>query len=291
MTGYSVLIFSASFEETSITQHWNTVGEYVLNESESEVAQSCRLLATPWTAASQAAPSMGFSRQEYWSGLPFSSPGDLPNPRAATGESVAFCDADDEVGSGWLQAMGKALSSHDFVACRMGTVKLNPVWVRKSRGNPQRDGLQMIWYPPYLPHAGGGTIGVKKELVELIGGFDESLPILHDTDFCFRLQLAGTKLHFVPDAVTHIRYRGTAWSNYRQSRNFAEYNVLLSKRYRSSDVKMSSQLWRRYLYDWKRLLLNSPTIRGKAGRFAWMWLFGRQVGRLQGSIKHQTPPV
>jgi len=211
--------------------------------------------------------------------------------QAATGESVAFCDADDEVGSGWLQAMGKALSSYDFVACRMGTVKLNPVWVCESRGNPQRDGLQMIWYPPYLPHAGGGTIGVKKELVELIGGFDESLPILHDTDFCFRLQLAGTKLHFVPDAVTHIRYRGTAWSNYRQSRNFAEYNVLLSKRYRSSDVKMSSQLWRRYLYDWKRLLLNSPTIRGKAGRFAWMWLFGRQVGRLQGSIKHQTPPV
>ena len=41
MTGYSVLIFSASSEETSITQHWNTVGEYVLNESESEVAQSC----------------------------------------------------------------------------------------------------------------------------------------------------------------------------------------------------------------------------------------------------------
>ena len=39
-----------------------------------------RLLATPWTAAYQALPSIGFSRQEYWSGLPFPSPGDLPNP-------------------------------------------------------------------------------------------------------------------------------------------------------------------------------------------------------------------
>ena len=42
---------------------------------------SCvRLFATPWTVAYQAPPSMGFSRQECWSGLPFPSPGDLPDP-------------------------------------------------------------------------------------------------------------------------------------------------------------------------------------------------------------------
>ena len=46
----------------------------------SEVAQSCLTLWTPWTVAHQAPPSMGFSRQEYWSGLPFPSPGDLPDP-------------------------------------------------------------------------------------------------------------------------------------------------------------------------------------------------------------------
>ena len=46
----------------------------VKSESESEVAQSCRTLATPWTAACQAPPSMGFSMQEYWSGVPFPSP-------------------------------------------------------------------------------------------------------------------------------------------------------------------------------------------------------------------------
>ena len=39
-----------------------------------------RLFATPWTVAYQVPLSMGFSRQEYWSGLPFPSPGDLPNP-------------------------------------------------------------------------------------------------------------------------------------------------------------------------------------------------------------------
>ena len=39
-----------------------------------------QLFATPWTVAHQAPLSIGFSRQEYWSGLPFLSPGDLPNP-------------------------------------------------------------------------------------------------------------------------------------------------------------------------------------------------------------------
>ena len=44
------------------------------------VAKSCPTLTTPWMVACQASLSVGFSRQEYWSGLPFPSPGDLPNP-------------------------------------------------------------------------------------------------------------------------------------------------------------------------------------------------------------------
>ena len=53
---------------------------YILFESESEVAQPCPTLCNPWTVAYQVSLSMGFSRQEYWSGLPFPSPGDLPDP-------------------------------------------------------------------------------------------------------------------------------------------------------------------------------------------------------------------
>ena len=47
--------------------------------SEVKSLSHVQLFATPWTVAYQASPSMGFSRQEYWSGLPFPSPGDLPN--------------------------------------------------------------------------------------------------------------------------------------------------------------------------------------------------------------------
>ena len=51
------------------------------SKSESGVAQSCLTLCDPWTVAYQASPSMRFSRQEYWSGFPFPSLGDLPHSR------------------------------------------------------------------------------------------------------------------------------------------------------------------------------------------------------------------
>ena len=52
-----------------------------------------QLFATPWTVAYQAPPSMEFSRQEYWSGLPFPSPGDLPNPGIEPGSPALQADA------------------------------------------------------------------------------------------------------------------------------------------------------------------------------------------------------
>ena len=52
-----------------------------------------RLFATPWTVAYQACLSMGFSRQEYWRGLPFPSPGDLPDPGIEPGSPALWADA------------------------------------------------------------------------------------------------------------------------------------------------------------------------------------------------------
>ena len=52
-----------------------------------------RLFATPWTVAYHAPPSMGFSRQEYWSGLPFPSPEDVPDPGIEPGSPALQADA------------------------------------------------------------------------------------------------------------------------------------------------------------------------------------------------------
>ena len=51
-----------------------------------------QLFATPWTVAYEAPPSMGFSRQECWSGLPFPSPGDRPNPGIEPGSPALKAD-------------------------------------------------------------------------------------------------------------------------------------------------------------------------------------------------------
>ena len=51
-----------------------------------------QLFATPWTIAHQTPPSMGFSRQEYWSGLPFPSPGDIPDPGIKSRSPVLQAD-------------------------------------------------------------------------------------------------------------------------------------------------------------------------------------------------------
>ena len=50
-------------------------------------------IMTPWSIDSQTPLSMGFSKQEYWSGLPFPSPGDLPDPEIILGSSVLQADS------------------------------------------------------------------------------------------------------------------------------------------------------------------------------------------------------
>ena len=61
--------------------------------SRSKSISRVRLFVTPWTVAYQAPLSMRFSRQEYWSGLPFPSPGDLPNPGIKPGSPALESDA------------------------------------------------------------------------------------------------------------------------------------------------------------------------------------------------------
>ena len=57
------------------------------------VTKSWQTLVTPWTVSRQAPLSMGFSRQEYWSGLPFPPPGDLPDPGMEPGSPALQVDS------------------------------------------------------------------------------------------------------------------------------------------------------------------------------------------------------
>ena len=73
----------------------NGIVYFSKKDSKSEVKSlsHVRLFATPWSVAHQAPLSMGFSRQEYWSGLPFPSTGDLPDPGIEPGSPALQTDA------------------------------------------------------------------------------------------------------------------------------------------------------------------------------------------------------
>ena len=85
-------------------------------KSLSHVRLSC-VFAIPWTVDYQASLSMGFSRQEYWSGLPFPSPGDLPNPGIEPRSPTLQADAlpSEPPGKPWWASnyCTVALISHD----------------------------------------------------------------------------------------------------------------------------------------------------------------------------------
>ena len=72
----------------------NPTWEILLNKSIGGLfAKLCMTLETPWTVACQVPLSMGFSRQEYWSGLPFPSPWDLPDPEIKPRSSALQADS------------------------------------------------------------------------------------------------------------------------------------------------------------------------------------------------------
>jgi GT2 family glycosyltransferase len=207
--------------------------------------------------------------------------------RAATGEALLFTDADDRVGAGYLAAMARALEEHVFVACRYDDAALNEPWTRHCHSSsPQAEGLNPYTYPPFLPHAGGSSLGIRRVLHEEIGGFDESLPALEDTDYCWRLQLAGHELRFVPEALVHIRYRGTLAAIYRQSFQYAVHNVLLYQRYQGRG--MPRLPWYAGAGSWAKLLLRTPQLLSRGGRAAWTWQLAWRLGRLRGSLRYRV---
>ena len=207
----------------------------------------------------------------------------------AGGESLVFCDADDEVGVGWLAAIASVLDNHDFVASRTDIEKLNPPWIAARLRNPQVAGLQRVAYPPYLCHAGGSGLGIKRAIHQRVGGFDAALPRLQDTDYCFRVQRLGVALHFAANAVVHVRYSSNPASLFRQARLWAEYNELMYRRY--SGGEQLADAWSWYMRTWRDLIFCLPRTMHKETRGPWMKTLGTQIGLLQGAIRFRVPPV
>ena len=210
--------------------------------------------------------------------------------RAAAADAVAFCDADDEVADGWVAALGEALRKHDFVSCRHDPVKLNDPWVVETREAAFATGLPTLWFPPYTTHAGSGAMGLRRAVHQAVGGFDESMPCLFDTDFSIKAQLAGFELVYVPEAVVHYRYRSTLGGIFDQARRYAEQMARIQRRYRRPGERVPGQ--RTWIVEgWRPLLATLPRIGRRAGRARLAWHLGWQLGRYAGSIRYRVLAV
>ena len=82
---YRVIRTELSRQSSDYSNHHSGQQAATIKDQLSKAAQSCLTLCNPMAVACQDPLSMGFSRQEYWSGLPFPSPGDLPDPGIESG--------------------------------------------------------------------------------------------------------------------------------------------------------------------------------------------------------------
>ena len=205
---------------------------------------------------------------------------------AGRGEGLLFVDADDEVAAGWVAALAEALGDQPFVASRFELKKLNPPAMGARLEHPQERGLNPYTYPPFLPHAGGSGLAVRRSTFETAGGFDESYPQLEDTDLCWRLQLAGVPLGFAGAAVVHVRLRPDLRGNFRQMIAYGENNVRIYAAYRSRGMPRLGPL--PGLARWAKLALTAPRLATAAGRAEWMAQLGWRLGRLRGCLRHRT---
>jgi glycosyltransferase involved in cell wall biosynthesis len=208
---------------------------------------------------------------------------------AACGRLIAYCDADDAVSEGWLEAVAGGLGRYGAVATPRDHDLLNEDWVRDSRDPPTPSGYHENWYPPYLPHTGSGGMGIRRELHDAIGGFDESFSSCEDNDYCFRLQLEGVELGTVEGAVYHYRFKDTIPAIFRQAYGYSEDNARIQRQYRSYGAPPKRWTWA--IKYWPALLGALPGVGTKRGRARFAWMLGWELGRLFGSVKYRVLAV
>ena len=105
-----------------------------------------QLFATPWTVAYQAPPSMGFSRQQCWSGLPFPSPGDLPNPGIEPGSPALQADtlpSEPPMQETRIQSLGQENPLEKGMAMHSSILAWRTPWTEES-GRLQSMGSQRV---------------------------------------------------------------------------------------------------------------------------------------------------
>jgi glycosyltransferase involved in cell wall biosynthesis len=204
---------------------------------------------------------------------------------AARGDLLLFCDADDVVVPRWVAAMAAAPADCDLLGGALEDETLNDEISRSWRWRPAPQLRRTL---DFLPFASSNNIGVRRRVFETVGGWNvEYLHGGEDVELCWRAQVAGHKLCYVPDAVLRVRYRRSLRSLIRQFYFYGIATPRLYRDFRSHGVppKPLGASAR----EWLRLLIRLPDlVRSSRARGTWIRLFATACGRIRGSVRYRV---
>jgi GT2 family glycosyltransferase len=131
---------------------------------------------------------------------------------AAEGDVLAFCDGDDIIEPGWIEAIVRGLDTADAVGGRLIDAGLTDRQ-RLARPPSTPDALPEFLGAPYI---GSGNLTIRREAFEAVGGFDEELIRCEDVAFSWSLIVAGYRLGYAHDAAVTYRHRSGVPAMLRQ---------------------------------------------------------------------------
>lgn len=205
---------------------------------------------------------------------------------SAGGDKIAFCDADDVVGDGWLAAVDAALDEHPIVGYRFEWDLLNEPGDLIGRHRFQAAGLEQFFGLPVV----SGAMAVQRSLWTALGGNNEAWSFTgEDYEFCLRAaRLTGAVAHFEPNAVYHVRMRSTARSSFRQARRYGRAHVALFKEF-VDDRPSPRQRAVDGVRGWWWVVLRLPLAAADRSRRPLVARrLGMRVGRLSESLRSRT---
>lgn len=204
----------------------------------------------------------------------------------SSSDRILICDADDQVSPVWVASMAAGLLDHPLVSGPVDTTLLSgrsATWVPVEQ---RTTGLFKTWQG--RTYGIGCNLGLRREVWEAVGGFDESYPAgAEEIDFAWRAWDLGYRFGYVEDALIHYRIRTDLRGVLHQQYNSGRGTATLYAAFRPAEVVPKS-IPRRVHHE-LLLLKQFPWRGGGDARRSWLTLMAFEAGKLVEARRLGSP--